>query len=125
MYKIIIVHDCAECPYRKWRPVSHTSIDYCEKCEKDIMDITEIPEWCPLENKKLRGKLKMNTEEFINKHIKEMIKEDIFSNDYIRGYIAASYILEAIELNTDEELKELLKNRGGKSNGISKKDISI
>jgi len=59
----------------------------------------------------------MVTEDFISKHIKEMIKEDYFPNDYIRGYIAASYILEAIELNIDEELKELLKNRGGKSNG--------
>ena len=31
MYKIITVHDCAECPYRSWRSVYHSSINYCGK----------------------------------------------------------------------------------------------
>ena len=61
MYKTITVHDCAECPYRKWRSIPHSSIYYCgkdkyikdgiEKDALDIKDITSIPKWCPLEEK--------------------------------------------------------------------------
>ena len=53
MYKKIIVHDCAECPHRKWRAVEHTSINYCGIYAIDpidLKDITTIPLWCPLED---------------------------------------------------------------------------
>ena len=69
MSKIIIVHDCAECPYRERRAVPHTSITYCgkdkyirdygvlnkdvstKKDPLDILDVTTIPDWCTLEDK--------------------------------------------------------------------------
>lgn len=53
--KIIKINNCAECPYRKWRAVKHTSINYCGiyyNDPLDIKDITIIPDWCPLEELK-------------------------------------------------------------------------
>ena len=53
--KIIKINNCAECPYRKWRAVKHTSINYCGiyyNDPLDIKDITIIPDWCPLEEYK-------------------------------------------------------------------------
>ena len=51
--KIKIIHDCMECPYKKWRSVPHSSEFYCEISLEIITDITSIPSWCPLEDYKL------------------------------------------------------------------------
>ena len=50
--KIKKIHDCMECPYRKWRNISHSSEWYCEICLEIITDVTNIPSWCPLEDYK-------------------------------------------------------------------------
>ena len=57
MYKTIniktkTIHDCAECPYRRWKPVPYSSIEYCGICLTEIKDITTILLNCPLEDYK-------------------------------------------------------------------------
>jgi len=54
--KIIKVHDCAECPNRKWSPITHSHRNYCQLEQKDITDITKIQTWCPLEDAVLKRK---------------------------------------------------------------------
>ena len=53
-------------------------------------------------------KIKMVTEEFLKKDIKWKIDEEMYSKQYMRGYIFACYLLEAITTETHNELKSYL-----------------
>jgi len=46
--------------------------------------------------------------------IESKIKDDNYTTEYLRGYIAACYILGVIEKEEEDELKDLLKRVRGK-----------
>jgi hypothetical protein len=51
--KIIKIKDCAECPYRGWRKIPNEEvygISYCKLSDRNVTNITEISDWCPLKN---------------------------------------------------------------------------
>ena len=49
--------------------------------------------------------------------IESKIKGDYHTTEYLRGYIAACYVLGVIEKEEADGLKKLLKEEEGKSNG--------
>lgn len=58
--KIIKVHDCAECPNRKWSPITHSHRNYCQLEQKDITDVNRIQGWCPLDDYPKRKEADVN-----------------------------------------------------------------
>lgn len=50
MSKIITIDECGYCKYSDFR--DGIGDYYCRKEEREISDIDDIPDWCPLEDAK-------------------------------------------------------------------------
>lgn len=52
--KILKIESCRQCYHAQWH--GNPDFDTCELMEKEI-DYLDLPEWCPLENTKVKEKL--------------------------------------------------------------------
>lgn len=45
-----VVESCDECPFRLYHPEERNLCSYGEQTGRQILDPSNIPEWCPLDD---------------------------------------------------------------------------